>query len=393
MVRLRGEPGEEYSLRVLHVINRFSQAGAETSLRELLSSTANHIEHGLVVLHADGNDLRVATEHGIEVFVPSSALSWRGRVAHVHGAIRRFAPELVHTTLFEADTAGRVAAHREGTPALTSLVNTPYAPGAIGARTASTWRYHATKAIDRTLSRRYTTHFHAISKAVAAEYVREFGLEEADVTVVPRGRSRERLGKPSADRRRRVRMKLNVPDEARVILTLGRQEPQKGHRHLLDAVAALPACDADVVVLFAGRQGASSGLLQRIRHERGLDPRKVRFLGFREDVGDLLAVADVFAFPSIYEGLGGSLLEAMAMDVPVVASDVPAIREVLADGSCGLLVPPADPVAISSAIHRLLSDDQLRDELVSAARERFESTYTVSKMIAGMTDLYTRLLR
>jgi glycosyltransferase involved in cell wall biosynthesis len=378
-------------MRVLHVINRYSSAGAETSLRELIGATQGRvIDHAVAVLDPAGN--RFDDLHALDVpqHVPASRRGAVDGIGHVRRAIAAVRPDLVHTTLFDANTAGRIAARIARVPVLTSLVNTPYVPAALTDRGVSARKHRVVRGVDRLLSRHATTHFHAITEAVAAEYQRDFGLPAERITVVPRGRSRERLGLPEPERRRRVRSTLGLPESTPVLLAVGRQEAQKGHRYLIQAVAHMVEAVPDLRVLLAGRPGAASGPLAE-ELDRSAAASHVTLLGFRDDVPDLLAAADAFVFPSLYEGLGGAVLEAMAMDLPIVASDVPAVREVLDDGACGLLVPPAVPDALARACIRVLTEAPLAADLAARGRGRFEQTYSAESATAGMVALYRSL--
>lgn len=135
-----------------------------------------------------------------------------------------------------------------------------------------------------------------------------------------RGRDGARLDQPGADRRRSVRAELGLRDNDEVLISVGRQEYQKGQRYLLEAAEALLSRRSRLVLLVAGRTGQASRELERLAARPGLAAR-VRFLGHREDVPDLLAATDVFVFPSLWEGLGGALIEVMALSLPIVASD------------------------------------------------------------------------
>ena len=378
-------------MRILHVINRFSAAGAETSLRELILATTTEIEHAVAVLHSDRNRFDQPGLEDVTRFVPAAGTpGYLACTRHVSRAIAAFAPDLVHTTLFEADTAGRVAAHRAEVPVLTSLVNTPYVPAARQARQIPVWKHRAVRLVDRALSRHWTTHFHAITQAVADSYVAEFGLDPEVITVVPRGRDRARLGEPTPQRRARVRQSLGIDDDTPVILAVGRQEAQKGHRFLLEAAPAIARAHPGVRILVAGRPGGMTGALERRLEQLALGDDFI-FLGFRDDVPDLLVGADLFAFPSLYEGLGGAALEAMALGVPTVASDVPALQEVLDEGRCGVLVPPGDADALAGACVDLLSSPKRAAALAAAGRSRFEADYSAEAVTHAMLALYRRL--
>ena len=178
-----------------------------------------------------------------------------------------------------------------------------------------------------------------------------------------------------------------------MIVSVGRQEHQKGHRYVVEAIPAILAANPSTVLLLVGRDGYATPEIEAVMQRLGLGPPSVQRLGHRGDVPDLLSAADVMVFPSLFEGLGGTLIEAMALETPIVASDVPAIAEVLDGGRAGALVPPADPEALSDAVVALLADTTRRASLVSAARQRFEVEYELDRVAARMVHLYERLAR
>ena len=116
--------------------------------------------------------------------------------------------------------------------------------------------------------------------------------------------------------------------------------------------------------------------------------RRVHLVGHTEDVGDLLAASDVFVFPSLHEGLGGALLEALAMSLPIVASDLPAFREFLVPGENAILVPPGRASAFADAIGRLLDDEPRRERMAAANLELFEQRFQLDVVAQQTERLY-----
>src|SRR5262249_11167084 len=151
---------------------------------------------------------------------------------------------------------------------------------------------------------------------------------------------------------------------------------QKGHRYLLEAAALVP--EARFVIV---GDGELRGELERQAHELGIGAR-VLFTGARDDIPDLLASFDVFAFPSLYERLCLAVIEAQAARVPVVATPVGGIRETVVDGETGFLVPPRDPQALAQAIHRLLDDRELARLMALEARARARERFSQDRMVA-----------
>jgi glycosyltransferase involved in cell wall biosynthesis len=170
-------------------------------------------------------------------------------------------------------------------------------------------------------------------------------------------------------------------------VNVARQEFQKGQRYLLEAAHLLRDRHPDLVVLVCGRDGAVSGELRALHDEFHLGDQ-VRILGHREDIPDILAAADVFAFPSLFEGLGGSLIEAMALGVPIVASDIPAIRETVVNGGCATLVEPGSGDALAEAVANLLDDTGRRAAYADEGIRRFEEFYALPVIASKMAALY-----
>jgi glycosyltransferase involved in cell wall biosynthesis len=236
-----------------------------------------------------------------------------------------------------------------------------------------------------------TTHFHAITETVKAAAVTELGIPARKISVVPRGRSAERIGVRSSERRRRVRQALGLNDDDPVLMSVGRQEYQKGHAYLLEAMPAVLSCHPTATLLLIGREGAASAHLRAVLDTARIAQGRIVFLGHREDVMDLMAAADVFVFPSLWEGLGGVLIEAMGLGLPIIASDLPAIREVIEDGPNGYLVPPGSPQELGSAIVRLLENPELQREQSQNNRKRFLNQFDLAISAGRMIDLYRQV--
>lgn len=374
-------------MRVLHVINGLGTGGAERSLAELLPHLAAvGVESSIACLTRRPSGVHGAVVRaGYDVQVVGTE---RARAAwRIRQLVRGQRPDIVHTTIFDADVLGRLATlGQPRTKVVTSLVNT-YGTFAMANPSVSARKLTAVRWVDGLTARHLTDHFHAISDVVKDSAVEYLDLPPQKVTVVERGRDLARLGEPSPARRREVRRTLGIPEDAEVVLNLGRQEPQKDQATLMRAMMRLVSRRPRVVLLQAGRPGKCSRELHRLVTNSGLAPR-VLFLGHRDDAGDLLAAADVFAFPSVYEGLGGSVLEAMAMRVPVVVTQVPALVDVTDRGAGGTLVPVRNDEALADAIERLLVDPEQARAQAERARKIFEDRFTLERSVAGMLGLY-----
>jgi glycosyltransferase involved in cell wall biosynthesis len=245
--------------------------------------------------------------------------------------------------------------------------------------------------VDGWTARHLTHHFHAVTHAVKHEAVRALHLRPDAVTVVERGRNTARLGSPSPERRRRARTALGLPADAAVVLNVARQEHAKGQRDLVDAFAQLAPTHPSARLLIAGRVGYASGEIEARAAATGLGER-IRILGHRDDVPELMAAADVFALPSLREGTAGTVIEAMALGLPVVTADLATIREAVDADKSALLVPPEQPARLAAAISVLLDDVDLARSFGTRGREIFEARYTLERSVAGMLALYDQVL-
>lgn len=373
------------------MINSLGPGGAERSLAEMLAPLTGAGIQPVVVCfdrREEGSQAAVTAE-GFDVrFL--AARRPAARVGELRRLVGELRPDIVHTAIFDADVIGRLASVGTGAAVVTSLVNTSYGAERLGDPNVSAAKLEVCRRLDGWTARHLTRHFHAITSTVKEAAVSSLGIPAERVTVVERGRDPERLGRPGPDRRRLARSRLGLADDDEVVVTVGRQEYQKGHVTLLRALALLAPDRPRLVLLLAGRRGHASDEIDRLAGAHPLGER-VRLLGHREDVPELLAAADVFAFPSVYEGLGGAAIEALALGLPIVASDLPALREILAPGLDAFLVPPGDTGELAGAIVRCLDDPALRRELGTRGRRVFEERFTLRRSVEGMVALYEQV--
>lgn len=378
-------------MRVLIAINGLGTGGAERSLATSLPRlVAGGVEPVIACLfrRSEGVQARLEAEgHRIHFLKSTGRLS---RIAEMRQLVRAERPDLVHTTLFESDVTGRIAA-RGGPPVLSSLVSVPYEPIRLTDPAIRRSRLRAVQAIDGWTARNMTDHFHAVTQAVKDASVEALRISPDKVTVVPRGRDPEQLGRTTRERRATTRQLLGIGIDAPLLASVGRQEFAKGQRLLLEAVAPLLLDYPNLVVVVAGRKGNASGELEALHDRFGFGDR-VRFLGHRDDVADIVAAADIFVFPSLYEGIGGSLIEAMALERPIVTTDVPSIVEVVERDRNALVVPRGDSAALTSAVRTLLDDRDLRARFGARGRDIFLDRFSLDRSVDGMIGLYQRVI-
>jgi glycosyltransferase involved in cell wall biosynthesis len=196
----------------------------------------------------------------------------------------------------------------------------------------------------------------------------------------------------SPDARARVRGELGLSDHAFVIVKVARMEhPRKGHEFFLEAVQRLlQGTDRDIVVLLAG-QGDGEPAIRAATARLGLES-KVRFLGYRKDVSDVLAASDLSVLASPFEGVPRALMESMALSVPVVGTDVPGTRMLVKSGESGLLAPFGDVGALAQAMRRLMEDPTLAKKLAENGRARVETRFNEPDVAERVLRVYEHIL-
>lgn len=223
----------------------------------------------------------------------------------------------------------------------------------------------------------------AVSRAVAAQLVERLGWPEGRIEVVYNAVEVERFGAAGSPA---LRSKLGADADRPLVFTPARLEKQKAHPALLRAAVGVP----EAVFALAG-EGPDRAMLEALAAELGVADR-VRFLGHRTDIPELLAACDVFALPSLYEGSSLAVMEAMAARRAVVSSAIGGTDELIADGQDGLLVPPGDADALADALRSLLADESRRAELAHRAREKAETLFSPRTMASRTEAIYEEVL-
>ncbi len=273
--------------------------------------------------------------------------------------------DVVHTHSAKAGALGRMAADRAG---VGRIVHTLH--GFPFHEFQSAVRRNAYIRIERWLGQR-THAFLAVGSAVAAEAVRRRIAAPDQIRTIPPVVD-PLVVQPGQAARGLARRRLELPTGVRLVGTVGRVDYQKAPEHWIDALASIGA--PDVWGIWIG-DGPGRGELLARAHKRGLGER-FRLLGHRDDVAELLPALDVFALASRYEGLPCALVEAIMAGIPVVATAVNAVPDLVIPGETGLLVPPNAPDLLGRAMRHLLDEPHEAARMAAAARERVGEEYT-----------------
>lgn len=374
-------------MKILHVITTLDVGGAEMHLlAQVRGQAARGHEPRVVYLKGEGSlreDFLAAGARSVEALPgPVAAL------VTLRGPVRR--ADIVHTHLLKADVLGALAASLHGRRA--RLVASKHNDEQVLKRPLVS-RVHG---LIGALPRRTIVLSDHVGRFIAAHG--RVPLERQTriyygIDPEPFEAARARGPQARAD----LRASLGFAPEDVVFTCVARFAPQKAHDVLLDAFALALEDAASVGIrprlLLVGDDpfgdGRQRAELQASRLELG---ERCVFAGIRRDVPELLSASDVFVMASLWEGLGLVFLEAMASSLPVLASDVSAVPEVVVQGRTGLLVPPGDRGALHQGIVELSADAARRGELGRAGAQRVRAEFGLERMIEATLEVYRRVL-
>ncbi|MBX7244413.1 MAG: glycosyltransferase [Candidatus Sumerlaeaceae bacterium] len=290
--------------------------------------------------------------------------------------IRENRIDLVQTYGLRADTAGRIAAKLGGAKVIVSSI-----------RSIDPWRrWHHTLLDKATASLVDMIISNSAAGRDAAIARREYPPEK--IKVVYSGIPTRSIPR---ERRTRIRQELGLaPDAFPVIGILANLREMKGHEDVIEALPALRAGLPKLSFLFAGRDD-SMGDIESLARTTGVAD-SIKFMGYVEDTTPLLAAMDFFMLPSHWEGLPVSVIEAMHAALPIITTRVGGIPELIRDRVDGLLIEPANPIAITNAVFELAQDTTLRHALATSARERAMREFSVTAMTSKIEAIYGELL-
>jgi glycosyltransferase involved in cell wall biosynthesis len=281
------------------------------------------------------------------------------------------APDLLHTHLGNSDFLGGLAARSLGIPTVSTLHIIKWG-GSVR---------NVVKSVIIALARRLCAYrVIAVSEAQRRRYLKPRWDRPGHVVTIHNGI----VGNVTPGSGRKVRLELGLGERDLVVAMVGVMREGKGHYAAIDAIAMLRARHPEARLLIVG-DGPIRGEVESRAKKIGNSV----FAGYREDILDVIDAADVLLQPSDFDALPTSLMEAMASRVPVVATAVGGIPEIVVPGETGLLIdPPATAEGIAGALGALLSDREMRERFARAGRQRFEAHFTASRWISRLMHLY-----
>jgi glycosyltransferase involved in cell wall biosynthesis len=332
-----------------------------------------------------GGIAHVPLRHATRAMAPGSDVA---ALAELHSLFRRLQPDLVHTHNPKPGLYGRVAARAAGVPAVVNTVHGLYAMA------TDRWvRRSLVYGLERVAS--VCSDAELVQNPEDLRTLANLGVPGAKLRLLGNGVDLGRFdpSRFSPESVARLRHELGVGPSDVMCLLVGRLVVEKGYREAFTAAAQLRRRLPQLRVVVAGPTDAAKAdamrdaEIQRAEREAG-----VRFLGLRHDIDALYAAADLYVLASHREGFPRSAMEAAAMGLPVVATDIRGCRQVVEDGVTGVLVPVRDTEALAGAVAQLVGDGDLRRRMGVAARARACREFDQQRVIAITLDTYRRLL-
>ena len=363
--------------RVVYMAHALMVGGAEEMVLNLVRHLPDRFEPVVCCINQAGPIGEEIRNTGVafQVFNLDPGLRRPWHLFEIERRLRELKPDIVHTFLLTASLYGRLAAILAGVPIV------------IGTEVNIYENKRPHHALAERLLMRGTDRVVVSAESVRDFYIRQVHADPTKVDVIYNAVDWSQLQTTTS--RDAMRTSMGVPPGAPLAGIIARLTEQKAHRYLFEAMASTPGLEA-LHLLVIG-DGDLRDELRATSERLGLSGR-VHFLGARRDLGDLLASIDVFVMPSLWEGLPLSMVLAMGAGLPVVATRVAGIPEVVQDGVTGLLVPPADAPAFGSALARVIADPELRRTIGAAASAFVRPRFGVDGYVASVTDLYDRLL-
>ncbi len=389
-----GPPPSPRRPRVVHLIKDLRTGGAETLVGTMARYwSGQSFEYELWCLHEAPNSGTNGAPSGDQKHreqvaaygVPVRCCARPGPSGVARGFVqllRRVRPDVLHSHLPVADFYARLLGRLCGVKCIMSSVH------------GLPERYLSTGSLGNRLLKRIVLHprWGALTVCGQASAQQLTGYyPNARIHVIPNGIELQQHRRLTKAELRVKREAVGVPEEGALILAVGRISSPKGHVDLVRAVPAIVAEVPSAFVVIAG-EGEEMDTLRAAAASLGDLAVHVRVIGYWDDLAGLMAAADIYVLPSRWDAMPLSVLEAMSWGLPIVATNVGCVPEMLGHGSAGLLVPPQDSEALAKEILRLLRNPSLASALGKAALVRVQQHYDIRRTVAAFQDLYADLL-
>ena len=365
--------------RVLHVIDSLHLGGAQEVVLNLATCGSPRFCHEVATMHGHGIYWDRLLEAGVKVHSLSPRKFLPLYLATLPALLLAKRPDILHCHLIPSNIIAKPLGALIGVPLIINHDHTND-PQRIDNRLLL--------ALDKTTNQ-FAHHIIAVASACRDFLIEHESIPQEKVTLVRNAIDLRRFSPGNADRAK-SRNSFGLPLDAKVIVGVGRLNPQKNFSLFLDIAAALAPKFPELRFLLAG-EGPEESMLREKAGALGLADRIV-FAGYVADTRQVYAATDILLMPSRFEGLPMTLLEAMAMGLPVVASKLDGIAEVIEDGREGFLIDFNDTQGFVDRCASLLENPAKSSELATNARAKIEAHFSVERMTSAVEAIYDQFL-
>jgi glycosyltransferase involved in cell wall biosynthesis len=373
---------------VLHLIESLGIGGAERRLLNDLKYLDRKKIVSIVCSVYGNNDLAAEVKN---LGIPLYCLNLQGvydfarAILDLRKIIRRHRVDILHTQLFTADLFGRIVKKFFNVSRLVSTIQSSvYEPN-------EPYLYSFKRRIIDSISGRISNDaFIAVSHFVKNSVAKRLQFPEDKIRVIYNSVDFDKFDGVDIDRIKGLKKELGISDNSKVLIVIGRLDPPKGHHFLLSALPKIKEKFPSIKLLIVG-DGFCRDKLESCSNKLKLTDYVI-FTGTRKDVKELLYLSDIFVFPTLSEGLPLTLLEAMAVKKPCIASNIGPIREIIEDEESGLLVEPGSAEALARSVLNILNRPMLMSQIAKNGYEVANNKFNAKKLAEQLESFYEELL-
>ncbi|MCH4823804.1 glycosyltransferase family 4 protein [Gramella lutea] len=382
-------------MKILYVQDSLGTGGAERSNADLwyyLQSQPDVHLKIVVLEHRKVGIEQEILEAGFDVtFLKNGNLISQAR--NLAGIIEEFEPDLVQSVLFRSAIRVRLAKQFISFFHLEYIVNCSYSKIRYNDPKINNLGLSAYKYLNRYTQSKGVDHFIALTEEVKNHASNHLKIKPSKITVIPRGRSKNRFLAEKDLVHKEIREELNIDEDAILFVHVGRQEYQKAQTDLLEAIYLI---DDELKKLkshfiFCGRKGNLTSEIKEYLNNNDIQT-PIDWLGHRNDIQEILLAADVFVFPSLYEGLGGSLIEAQAAGLPIIASNIKVFEEVVREDFNATLFETSNTKDLAAKLKFFATSKELREKYGKNSLENYNEKFQIDDIHNRIFNLYKDLI-
>lgn len=380
-------------MKILFVQDSLGTGGAEKSNADLwYFLKENGIALKIVVLnHSDDGLQQEILDNGFEVVFlePGNFIEQARNIAKL---IREYQPDMVQSVLFKATMRVRTAKFFTKFFHLESLVSCPYDDIRFQDPQVNPMGLKVYRLLDRLSESKGTDMFVALTEGIKNHYIEQLNVRADKFIVIPRGRKENSFLTDKEQIRREKRAELGLDQKDLVFVHVGRQEYAKGH---LDFMKAIAKVDEELLkfrakFIFCGRKGNETSQIEDVLKKQKIKT-EIKFLGHRKDIYKILIASDVFVFPSVYEGIGGGLIEAEAAGLPIICSEISSFHEVVKKNENAIFFEKRNIIELGNCLLKMAESEDLRKEMGAKSIEIYNRNFKIEKIHSQMLNLYQEI--